>query len=126
LLRIIRADIVGRSINDHDVLGPESSLRDGIEDETVAASWVGHDVEAIVRRTVIENGRDEPVGRELAGQHAPKIAVRAPALKDGLSVDEDVAKSRRGLLKREPEVPEPPHIVAHGDLAGMGTRARGM
>jgi len=123
-LRIIRADTVRRSINDHDVLGPESLFRDGIEDETVTASRVGHDVEAIAPRTVIEDGRDEPVSRELAREHAPEIAVRATALKNGPSIDEDITKSRLGLLKCEPEVPEPPYVVSHDDLADVGTRAR--
>jgi hypothetical protein len=120
-LRIVRAGSIGPSINDHDVLGPESLFCDGIEDKTVAARRVGHDVEAVAPRTVIEDGRDEPVSREFAREHAPEIAVRPPSFKDRRSIDEDVAKRGLGLLERESEVPEPPYVVSHDDPTDVDT-----
>jgi hypothetical protein len=110
--------IAWRSINDQDMLCPKSLFRNGIEDETVAAERVGHDLEAIAPCTVIEDRRDEPVGREFARAHAPEIEVRASVLEDRPSIDEGVAKSRLGLLEREPEVLKLSHAVSHDDLTG--------
>jgi hypothetical protein len=116
LLRTIRADTAAPSINDHYVLGPQSSFRDGIEDETVTPSRIGHDLEAIAPRTMIEDSCDEPVSRQLTGKHAAEIAVWAPALKDRPSLDEDVSKTGLGLLECDPQALEPPYVVSHDHL----------
>ena len=76
---------------------------------------------AVAARTVIEDGRNEPVARELAWEHAPEVAVRAPVLKDRPSIEKGVAKA--GLLEREPEVPEP-HAVSHETYPDVSTRER--